>query len=94
MEAQENRAPQPLTAQVENGVVGRIGRATFDREELRRFVNKTTAPSFVVQDVDGEIVGIAHVDLIRELFAEQPEGMPPNSLLDSRASQTQSSLNG
>jgi hypothetical protein len=62
--------PKPITCDIENGV----GQATFDHGELKRFVEKTTLRSFAVEDEDGNLIGIAHTDFIRELFSEKGGG--------------------
>jgi hypothetical protein len=85
--------PKPLICDVENESVGRIGRASFDYGELKRFVERTTASSFIVEDENGNVAGIAHTDLIRRLFLEREEGTISSSLLDSQKSQNLSSLN-
>ena len=85
--------PKPLTCRVDNGEVGRIGQATFDYKTLKQFVEGSSAPSFVVEDAAGNLVGIAHTLFIRELFLEKEEGTQPISLLDSHQHQNPPSLN-
>jgi hypothetical protein len=85
--------PKPLTCRVENGDVGRSGQATYDYDELKRFVEETSVPSFVVEDENGNVVGIAHTQFIRELFSEQEEGTSPILLLDAHHHQHPASPN-
>jgi hypothetical protein len=60
---------------------GGIGRATFDLEELKRFVQETKDTRLVVRNEAGEIIGILQVQPIREFLAlEEPaEGTCPSS---------------
>ena len=72
------QGPKPLVCSID----GTLRTATFDREELRRFVTEASASSFAVQDAAGNMVGIAHTSLIRELFSEQEVGRFPTAVLD------------
>ena len=49
MKDQPIKPPKPLTCTIKNG----RGQATFNPEELRRYVESTTDASFVVEDDEG-----------------------------------------
>jgi hypothetical protein len=81
----QHHAPKPLTTSVE----GCFRTAKFNREQLKRFAEETTAQSFVVQDTAGNFIGRAHISLIRELFSEQGEDTIPTASQVPRQSQNQ-----
>jgi hypothetical protein len=61
--------PKPTACDLASGV----GRATFDLEELKQFVQETKDTRLVVRNEVGEVVGVLRVQPIREFLAlEKP----------------------
>ena len=59
----ELSSPEPLNCRIEGGT----GRAEFDCEELREFVQSTKASSFLVRDKAGNVASI-QVEPIRKFL--------------------------
>lgn len=59
--------PKPLTY-VEHADGTR--EATFDRNELKLFVDGTSEPSAVIRGDNGKVVGIARIHPLREMLSE------------------------
>ena len=57
-------APKPLTCEI----VGNEARATFDREELRRYLDNTSDTVLWVEDVEGNRAPM-RVEFLRETLA-------------------------
>jgi len=61
--------PKPLTY-VENEDGTR--EATFERNELKSWVDGTVALSGVIQNNDGDVVGVARIRPLREMLSNYP----------------------
>jgi len=66
-----NVSLKPLTCHME----GRTAHASFDREQLRQFVQNTKESSFMVQDAEGRSVPM-QVEPIRQYFLENQDTTP------------------
>jgi hypothetical protein len=87
-------APQPIATKFVPGGPGipNHGEATFDCAELRDYVLSAPKASWLVRDRDGNPLGIARADLIRELFSETTPDTCPTSAPDCSRRRSRQSL--
>lgn len=63
--------PQPIKASLVAGDVAMYhGEATFDLAELKNYLANTSDKGWLVRDAAGRVIGIAHVDIMREMFLD------------------------